>query len=88
MKYVLYFGFWIAVFYAVIKFGISSLEDVEKQGEEGRPDDGAAHTDPICGMKVEDAKWTSQFEGKTYYFCAESCKDAFEKEPGKYAVKG
>lgn len=30
MKYVLYFLFWIAVFYAVIKFGISSIEESEK----------------------------------------------------------
>ena len=29
MRYVLYFLFWIAVFYGVIKFGISTIEEVE-----------------------------------------------------------
>jgi hypothetical protein len=35
MKYVLYFGFWIAVFYAVIRFGLSAMED---QGGKGSPE--------------------------------------------------
>jgi len=30
MKYALYFLFWIAVFYVVIKFGISAIEDEER----------------------------------------------------------
>ena len=43
-------------------------------------------TDPVCGMTVEiaSARYTSQYGGETYYFCAASCKRSFEKEPGKY----
>jgi len=42
--------------------------------------------DPVCGMSVDETKAaaTSQFQGKTYYFCAKACKDKFEKEPPKY----
>jgi Cu+-exporting ATPase len=42
--------------------------------------------DPVCGMtvKVADAKYTSTVDGKTYYFCAESCKKKFDKEPARY----
>ena len=42
--------------------------------------------DPVCGMtvKVADAKYTSTVDGQTYYFCAESCKKKFDKEPAKY----
>ena len=42
--------------------------------------------DPICGMDVDEkqAAATSQYEGKSYYFCAPGCKRAFDKEPAKY----
>lgn len=43
-------------------------------------------TDPVCKMTIEDkdAAGTSSYKGKTYYFCAEQCKDDFEKAPGAY----
>jgi YHS domain-containing protein len=43
--------------------------------------------DPVCGMEVEEATAaaTSEYEGQTYYFCAPGCKQAFDKDPGKYA---
>jgi YHS domain-containing protein len=43
--------------------------------------------DPICGMDVDEKKAaaTSEYNGKTYYFCAPGCKRAFDKEPAKYA---
>jgi xanthine dehydrogenase accessory factor len=42
--------------------------------------------DPVCGMTVEiaTAHFTSEFKGRTYYFCAAGCKRSFDKEPGKY----
>jgi xanthine dehydrogenase accessory factor len=42
--------------------------------------------DPVCGMTVEmaTARFTSQYEGTTYYFCAAGCKRSFDKEPQKY----
>ncbi|NIM65859.1 MAG: YHS domain-containing protein [Candidatus Latescibacteria bacterium] len=47
------------------------------------------HTDPVCGMEVdeEDAGGKSQHQGRTYYFCSESCQNKFEQEPEKYASK-
>ena len=41
--------------------------------------------DPICGMEVdeEEAPATSEYKGKTYYFCAVSCKNEFDKNPEK-----
>ena len=43
--------------------------------------------DPVCGMMVDEkkAKLKSDYMGKTYYFCAPSCKATFDKEPAKYA---
>jgi YHS domain-containing protein len=45
--------------------------------------------DPICDMEVEEATAaaTSEYQGQTYYFCAEGCKRAFEKDPEKYLHK-
>ena len=42
--------------------------------------------DPVCGMTVEiaTAHFTSDYNGKMYYFCAAGCKRSFDKEPQKY----
>ena len=43
--------------------------------------------DPICGMMVDEktAKFKSDFNGKTFFFCAASCKATFDKSPEKFA---
>ncbi len=43
--------------------------------------------DPICKMDVDEkaAKWTSDYKGKKYYFCAPGCKKTFDENPEKYA---
>jgi YHS domain-containing protein len=45
--------------------------------------------DPVCKMKVEEktAKWRSEHQGSTYYFCSPGCKKAFDKDPNKYLKK-
>lgn len=42
--------------------------------------------DPVCGMMVDvaGARYASQYEGKTYYFCARSCQTTFERNPERY----
>ncbi len=42
--------------------------------------------DPVCGMTVEidTAHFSSEYDGRTYYFCAAGCKRSFDKEPQKY----
>jgi YHS domain-containing protein len=46
--------------------------------------------DVVCGMTVDSdtAQYQSQYKGQTYYFCAASCKTAFDKEPEKYVQQG
>ena len=43
--------------------------------------------DPVCRMEIDEseAKATSVYKGKTYYFCSESCKEQFDKKPEKYS---
>jgi len=44
--------------------------------------------DPVCGMSVDPkTAVSSQYEGKTYYFCCNGCKTSFDKEPQKYLAK-
>lgn len=42
--------------------------------------------DPVCGMDVDTqgARHTTEYQGKTYYFCAPGCKKAFETDPAKF----
>lgn len=46
--------------------------------------------DLVCGMEVDEqtAKWTSEYQGKTYYFCSPGCKSSFDKDPDKYISDG
>jgi YHS domain-containing protein len=42
--------------------------------------------DPVCGMDVDpnNAAGQSEYQGKTYYFCSQGCKQDFDKEPERY----
>jgi Cu+-exporting ATPase len=42
--------------------------------------------DPVCGMEVDTstAEWTYEYEGTTYYFCAEGCMKDFAEDPTAY----
>ncbi|HVQ00755.1 MAG TPA: YHS domain-containing protein [Candidatus Thermoplasmatota archaeon] len=44
--------------------------------------------DPVCKMTVDEktARFTTNYQGKTYYFCAPGCKKAFETNPEKYLI--
>jgi xanthine dehydrogenase accessory factor len=44
--------------------------------------------DPVCHMDVEvaTARWISEHEGQTFYFCAPGCKAAFERAPAEYVT--
>ena len=49
-------------------------------------DFGSKEIDPVCKMKVsKDVQYKSEYNGKTYYFCALNCKQDFDKNPERYA---
>lgn len=38
--------------------------------------------DVVCGMEVDTASAKqAEYQGKTYYFCCDGCKGAFERSP-------
>lgn len=42
--------------------------------------------DIVCNMKINEnqAAARSEYNGLTFYFCAEACKKIFDAEPDKY----
>lgn len=63
-------------------------EDREAVAGSGSAEMGssAIGRDPVCEMEVETktATATTEYKGKTYYFCALGCKAAFEMNPEKF----
>jgi YHS domain-containing protein len=35
-------------------------------------------------LSVDSKTPSTDYQGKTYYFCSDTCRKKFEKEPGKY----
>jgi YHS domain-containing protein len=70
----------LAIFAAVAMLGLYAVS---------RPAGEDTAKDPVCGMsvKIAGAAQTAEYNGKTCYFCSESCKTAFLKEPAKFAPK-
>ena len=42
--------------------------------------------DPICGMRMdpEEAPAVATYNGRSYYFCSDTHKEQFLREPEKY----
>jgi Cu+-exporting ATPase len=42
--------------------------------------------DVVCGMQVDprQAAGSSEYQGKTWYFCSLACKRKFEENPAQY----
>ena len=53
---------------------------------------GEVTKDPVCGLNVDESKakaagFQASIKDQTYYFCSEGCRQQFEKNPERYAVK-
>ena len=64
------------------------IMDHDKQHQHADDHAGAgaeSAIDPICGMTVEkaSARYTSQYQGGTYYFCSDGCRVTFNKDPAR-----
>lgn len=45
--------------------------------------------DPVCEMEIDErsTRFSTEYLGKTYFFCSENCKSKFEKNPEHYIEK-
>jgi RND family efflux transporter MFP subunit len=53
---------------------------------------GTLSKDPVCGVdvsinKAQKTGRKSTYQGKTYYFSSDECKEKFDKNPGSYVKK-
>ncbi|MFC1918174.1 heavy metal translocating P-type ATPase [Chloroflexota bacterium] len=69
----------------VIPAGKTKVEVSEHKTE--KEERMATVKDPVCGMDIDPntAAAKEDYQGKTYYFCATACRDAFKANPEKYA---
>ncbi len=46
--------------------------------------------DPVCGMEIDPTNAAAQmdYQGKTYYFCSQSCHNQFMQNPQQYVQQG
>lgn len=46
-------------------------------------------TDPVCGMKVDPHRADAQVcdDGRTVFFCSQTCRHKFELTPARYLAK-
>ena len=42
--------------------------------------------DPVCGMTVDQdlTEYSSDYKGRSYYFCNKTCKTKFDNDPKLY----
>ncbi|MDA8193972.1 MAG: YHS domain-containing protein [Thermaerobacter sp.] len=42
--------------------------------------------DPVCQMSVavSESAIQSRHHGQDYYFCSQTCKEMFDRDPGRY----
>src|SRR5260370_11057047 len=47
---------------------------------------GPPSVDPVCGMSVDPAtaRASTEYRGRTYYFCCPSCLQKFQADPERY----
>ncbi len=77
--------------------GEAATEEVGHMAREGDMEPDAAMMadmpedkayDITCGMIIDkEGAVTAEYQGHTFYFCSEPCKEMFEAEPEKYVQK-
>jgi hypothetical protein len=74
------------VLIGLMAFGFVHLtpDDLVERARRNVRDEGSPTVqDPVCGMEVdpEEADYSTEHDGRTYYFCSQSCEDSFD--PGE-----
>jgi RND family efflux transporter MFP subunit len=69
------------------RYALQTAQDQAPPGDTAK-EESAKVGDPFCGIEVDEAQarksgWISEFQGKTYYFCRDYCKQQFEKDPAR-----
>lgn len=98
MSVLLWFAFWAALIFLMMRFGCGAHVMGHGQGKKGANGGSVGgdelrwvppprDVDPVCGKTVEtgDAK-SSVLDGRVYYFCSRDCREVFEAAPHAYVA--
>ena len=95
MSSIVYFLFWGALIFLMMRFGCGAhvmghghrhrRRHRENAGNGGGWVAPLRDTDPVCGMTVETSKSKPSLHlGHAYYFCSQNCREQFEAAPQAY----
>lgn len=67
---------------------LSRSQSIEQNDMAKSSEEKEEAKDPICGMTVDikTAKYKSEFDGKSFYFCCRGCKQTFDMQPNNYVL--
>ena len=90
-------GLFAAALFLMVRFGCGRhmMGQAQSHAHAGAHGGGGSSplaaskdVDPVCGMTVDrSSASTATFQGKTYYFCSDSCRRKFEASPAAYTAK-
>jgi YHS domain-containing protein len=97
MEYLIYFLFWAALIFLMMRFGCGAHVMGHGQNRSDRANNAGGGSDnlrwvppgsdkdPVCGKTVRtDRAKPSVHDGMVYYFCSRDCREMFEAAPDLY----
>lgn len=60
------------------------FSEADKIREQWRQREQTDNIDPVCRMRVEEKTLGSNHGGRSYFFCSQQCKQAFDLDPDRY----
>lgn len=82
-------GLALLFFWVMHRAGCGSMmgRDRGRAGRHAQHAPSGTPVDPVCGMEVDPAKaaGTRVADGETYFFCSQTCLDAFDRDAAMYA---
>ncbi len=66
------------------KFKADPEKVFAKLAADGVVAENVQKSDPVCGMMVSTKSVRGDWKGRRLFFCSDSCKASFLKEPAKY----
>ena len=79
----------VSILAEIVQHRRGSKARQQHDDEAARVASATESTDPVCGMRVEiaSARHRSEISGRSVYFCCLGCKEAFDREPHRYAAR-
>ncbi len=83
-----YLGGFVLITLMALGFVYVVPDDLIESARQNVTDDDTVQ-DPVCGMEVDpdETESSTEHDGKTYYFCSQSCQDSFDPEEANTSIR-